>query len=111
MDRNSFQILIKESFLGRESLGTAFWRNFILGQFFLGAIILVIGGIAYLLIGDYALHLTVITYPLWYAFLIWAMVSIWRCAKNTQSSIWLYSSRAFVVLYSAGVLLGSIQNA
>ena len=111
MNWNFLKEQIVNSFLGKESLSIAFWQNFFLGQFVLAISAFGIAAILYLLIGENAGYLKVLTYPLWYLFLMWAMISIWRCANNTKHRIWLYTSRLFVVLYSSGVVLGVIQNA
>ena len=42
-------------------------------------------------------------------FLIFAWVSIWRCWRNTQTPLWGYVARLFVVMYALLVFAMALQ--
>jgi hypothetical protein len=92
--------IIRTAWQGKSSLAKAFWGNFVLGQFVVAVAIIVLFSPA-LLFGDKAVEaVKFITWPLYYVFLVWAMVSIWKCAPNTKHHAFSVAAKVFVVLYS-----------
>jgi hypothetical protein len=43
--------------------------------------------------------------PLYIAYMVWLMVSLWRCAFNAKWRGWDYLARVWVVLVSIGIML------
>lgn len=102
--------IIRTGWQGKVSLAKAFWGNFVLGQFVVASAIIVLFSPA-LLLGDQAVEaVKFITWPLYYVFLVWAMVGIWRCAPNAKRPAFSVTAKVFVVLYSLLWLVAFLQE-
>ena len=102
--------IIVTAWEGKASLAKAFWSNFVLGQFLVAFTIVVLFSPS-LLFGNMGTHLaTFISWPLYYAFLVWAMVGIWKCSPNTTRRPLTIAAKVFVVLYSALWVIASFQE-
>jgi len=102
--------IILTAWQGKASLATAFWGYFVLGQILAALAILVLASPA-LLFGAKGIEAaTYITWPLYYVFLVWAMVSIWKCSPNTKRRLFTVAAKVFVVLYSLLWLIASLQE-
>ena len=92
--------IILTAWQGKASLAKAFWCYFVLGQFLVGLALIVLASPS-LLFGDKGIEVaTYITWPFYDLFLIWVMVSIWKCSSNTKSQLFTVLAKIFVVLYS-----------
>lgn len=49
--------------------------------------------------------------PVYVAYLVWVLVSMWRCAFNSSWSGWAYLGRAWVVFACVGFLIRVVQFA
>lgn len=93
---------IVSSWKGLERLWKAFWGNYFLGNFVIGRL-----GLGELALESDNLAISLVFLVLVASFLIWAVVSVWRCAKNTEYKILGYLARIIVIvgpivsLYSA----------
>ena len=102
--------IILTAWQGKTSLAKAFWGNFVLGQFVAALAITAIFSSA-LLFGEKAIEaVKFVTWPLYYAFLVWAMVSIWKCSPNTKRRAFSVAAKVFVVLYSLLWVVASLQE-
>lgn len=102
--------MILAGWRGNTTLAKAFWGYFVFGQFLMAAAILILLSPA-LLFGETVFEsVKLITYPLYYAFLVWAMVSIWRCSPNTKYRAFSVASRLFVALYSLLWVVAILQQ-
>jgi len=102
--------IIKAGWNGEANLSSAFWLYFVGGQFAVTlALILVISPT--LLMGAEATKTAkLVTYPIYFSFLAWAMVSIWRCANNVSYRVWGILAKTFVVVYVGLWVLGYVQS-
>jgi len=102
--------IVQKGWSGEASLKSAFWGYFFLGQFAVCLLIVLVAA-PFLLFGEQVQHLAFfITYQIYFGFLVWAMVSVWRCSKNSTIKIYSYMSQVFVVLYSGLWVLGYVQG-
>lgn len=102
--------IIVTAWQGKTSLAKAFWSNFVLGQFLVAFAIVVLFSPA-LLFGAKGVGIaTFVTWPLYYAFLVWAMVGIWKCSPNTTHQLLTLAAKVFVVLYSALWVIAFFQE-
>lgn len=96
----ALQQIILRGWKGEASLATAFWGYFILGQLEVGLALITLFS-PLLLLGQKGIAIgKFFTYPAYWAFLAWALVSIWGSASNTQSKFWGRTAKGFVILYS-----------
>lgn len=102
--------IIVSAWEGKASLAKAFWSYFVFGQFVVALAIVIFFSPLFLL-GNNGTHLaTFITWPLYYAFLVWAMVGIWKCSPNTTRQQFTIAAKVFVILYSSLWVLAFFQE-
>jgi hypothetical protein len=102
--------IILTAWQGKTSLAKAFWGYFVLGQFVVALAIIVIFSPAALWGAKGVETISFITWPLYYAFLVWAMVSIWKCSPNTKRQLFTVAAKIFVVLYSLLWVVAFLQG-
>lgn len=107
-------IWYKQAWNGETKLYIAFWIYYVLFQvIFVFMYMLANVSIDYLskflISTETASYLyfgaIVIYYILWSIWLIWASVAVWKSATNCNLAVWLYLSRAVVLIY-LGYIIG-----
>ena len=86
---------------GRASLASAFWLVGTVGFWLMSGILV----LTQMLVPDLRLEVA----SLMIGFLVFAWVSIWRCWRNTQTRLWGYVARLFVVMNVLFVCLMALQ--
>lgn len=99
--------IIVSAWEGKASLAKAFWGYFIFGQFVVALAIIIF----FSPFSNKGVHLaTFVTWPLYYAYLVWAMVGIWRCSPNTPRQLLTIAAKVFVVLYTSLWVIALFQE-
>jgi len=86
---------LKAHWNGRASLVSAYWIIGVLGGLIFYVLFKVVGSSP---VGD-------LIFLLWIPYIIFALVSIWRCAWNTNWKGWGYIARAVVLLSAVRVFM------
>ncbi|MBW1846715.1 MAG: hypothetical protein JRI53_00125 [Deltaproteobacteria bacterium] len=94
--------LLIEFWQGQRPLWQAFWLLFVLGQIL---ILLISAFIFWVFIEGpfqniFSVEVSVIPSGMvWLTFILYASLSVWRCAKITKMAVWTWSSRIFIIAY------------
>lgn len=100
--------LIIAGWYGKESLGSAFWINFVLGQVAIGfALMIVFGPIVFFFSGLQPI-VFVLSQAMYVAYLVWATVGVWRSASKSHSSSLLLLARSLSIGYTALLFAGCV---
>lgn len=89
---------IKRAWRGEEKLWKVFWLYNVLGGLLLNVFVYVIASVAF--------GLLIVGVIFWLAYLVWVLVSIWRCAFNVNAKFWGYLARIYIIMGPVLVILG-----
>jgi hypothetical protein len=95
-----------DHWLGKRSLGSAFWRIYVIGGKLMFLALILIGLVIKNLLPFPPLFLFLLV-P---AYFLFSTVSVWRCAKNTRK-VWLaWIARGFTVIYTSALSYACILS-
>lgn len=93
---------IFEFWNGQKPLWQAFWLLFVLGQILFIPLSLFTVWIFFEgpFQGIFSTEISVLPSGIvWLSFILYASISVWRCAKTTRLSAWAWLSRIVIILY------------
>jgi hypothetical protein len=100
---------------GRKPLWKAYW---VVGKLGITAVfmasLLIVAALTYTLFPQYDKSVTplfLFVIPLTFVYSSFAMVSIWRCARNTSQLVWALLARMVVVIYVGAFVFGIVRAA
>lgn len=98
--------IIVSAWEGKASLTKMFWGYFIAGQLVVALGIVILFSPLHFF-GNIAAF---IAWSLYFAFLVWAMVGIWKCSLNTTRQSFTIAAKVFVILYSSLWVIALFQE-
>ena len=99
-----------EFWRGERPLSQAFWLLWVLGGVLVGLVAWLILLIGLYLLPGVSFATVVLASVLVLAFQLFCLVSVWRCAVNVKTRIWMGVSRVLVVLSGIQTVLVTIQT-
>lgn len=96
--------LFSKYWMGRGSLVLAFWVIFILGNilfFFVSPLLVTAIGIKGLVIPVLILA---------FSWVLYSVVAVWRCSKNTSNKVWGDIAKMCIILPLCGLVFGVIRS-
>jgi len=106
---------IKRSWRGEEKLWRVFWLYYMLGELIFFMFLYLIMFLISIVVTSEPPFLIILVYVIpVFGYFIWIIVSLWKCAFNTNWKGWGYLIRILattvVVCFFGGVLMGILQG-
>ncbi|MEZ0262369.1 MAG: hypothetical protein ACAH80_15295 [Alphaproteobacteria bacterium] len=100
--------LLKRAWRGKEESWIVFWIYGCIAGFLLFTVAGLIGWLVLKFAPAAYKTVSILLFPCWLSYLVWIVVSSWRCAFNTKTKLWGYVLRILIVVVPLIGLAGGV---